>query len=219
MQQIAEQLLDRALLPKDGIAKTLIENTEQRLGFALPQALRNFYLKTGNNQRFSQAFNHFLMPDDLTVEHGKLIFLAENQHVCWWAIAISELQNAFITVYQTTDDQTTIDSDFYNEGVDLTEFIRINLYYQLAQGGYQFCGDIQVEETHKFAQVLQLLTTDDAWQKVVVHNGLIIYANGCQLIWYFTNQDGDIFETIFASTLHKKDLTTLIKNYQFNDLG
>jgi hypothetical protein len=214
IQNIAEQLLNRSLNKRDGLSKTLIEITEKRLGFALPPALRSFYLKIGNNERFSQSFSRFLMLDDLLVAHDKLIFLAENQHVCSWAFDVNDINKQKLTVYQTQNE-----GEFFNEQIDLAEFIRINLYYQLAQGGYEHCATIQVEEEHNFAQVLQCLATDKSWQKVVDHNHLVIYCNKSQLIWYLTNQDAEIHEMIFASTLLKKDLNALIRQFGFSDLG
>lgn len=175
-------MLNRALAKRDGFSKVLIEKTEKRLGFALPQVLRDFYLILCNNERFSQSFSRFIWPADLELVHEKLIFLEENQGVCFWAIDLKEFNNHNFTVYQTPTD-----GEFFSEHVDLKEFIRINLYYQLAQGGYAHCGTIDVENEPKLAPVLQLLATDKAWQKVVSHNHLVIYCNKNQLIWYLTN--------------------------------
>ncbi len=72
-------MLNRALAKRDGFSKVLIEKTEKRLGFALPQVLRDFYLILGNNERFSQSFSRFIWPADLELVHEKLIFLEKTK--------------------------------------------------------------------------------------------------------------------------------------------
>jgi hypothetical protein len=214
-EKITAQLLNRTLNKRDGFSLSRIEKAEARLGFALPSALRDFYLTLGNNDRFSQSFSRFVAPEDLAVAHGKLIFLCENQDVCYWAVdANIDYKNQQPTVYQTQ-----LDGKFFSEKIDLQAFIRINLYYQLAQGGYAYCATIDADDKDTLTPVLQLLATDTSWQKVVDYNHLVIYCKQSQLIWYLTNQNNEISDMILASTLLKKDLNVLIRDFGFDDLG
>jgi hypothetical protein len=214
-EQIVSQLLSRVLNKRDGFSLLRIEKAETRLGFALPSALRDFYLAVGNNERFSQSFSRFVAPEDLEVAHGKLIFLCENQDVCYWAIdANIDYKNQQPIVYQTNTK-----GKFFSENIDLREFIRINLYYQLAQGGYAYCATIDADDEETLAPVLQLLAKDKSWQKVVDYNHLVIYCQQSQLIWYLTNQNNEISDMILASTLFKKDLNVLIRDFDFDDLS
>jgi hypothetical protein len=214
-EKIAAQLLNRPLNKRDGFSLSRIQKAEARLGFALPSALRDFYLTLGNNERFSQSFSRFVAPEDLEISHGKLIFLCENQDVCYWAIdANIDYKNQQPTVYQTNTE-----GKFFSEKIDLQPFIRINLYYQLAQGGYAYCATIDADDKDTLTPVLQLLDTDKSWEKVVDYNHLVIYCKQSQLIWYLTDQNNEISEMIFASTLHRKDLHVLIRDFGFDDLG
>jgi SMI1 / KNR4 family (SUKH-1) len=157
IETIAEGLLNRPLTPRDGCSEATIKLVEKRLGFTLPNALREFYLCVGKNSAFSQAFSRFVSPQALEIDNNKVVFLAENQEVCLWAFDTQD-RAKHPTVYQTQSG-----GEFFIEDVTIEEFIRINLYYQLAQGGYPHCATIQVEETQALNKVFNHLGSNADW--------------------------------------------------------
>lgn len=75
-----------------GLPETEIEAAEQRLGFKLPQPLRELYLTVGGNTEAMTAFHPINLPDELTMmttaeedeelpPAGDLVIAYENQHV------------------------------------------------------------------------------------------------------------------------------------------
>jgi hypothetical protein len=92
------------------------------------------------------------------------------------------------------------------------------MYYQCAQGGYEHGSavyEINFDSKDKYLQFLTDITVD--YEKVVEHNGLVIYQNGGKLIWHFVNEGGDLADTIFASTRTTKDMEEL-EIYGFSEL-
>ena len=78
-----------------------IEAAEARLGFAIPEALRDYYLSVGRHE-LNRVHNRLWSPDDLEVSHGRLVFLEENQCVVYWGVR-SRTTAADPVVSQTMD--------------------------------------------------------------------------------------------------------------------
>jgi hypothetical protein len=199
-QQIAEKLLNRPLIKEDGIDLKLLEEVEYLLGLKLPQALKDFYLCVGNLDTFTNSFERFVNYDKLYFINDKLVFLEENQDVCCWGIDAKE---ANPLVYMCTDES----EEWYPEEVRLSEFLVIMLYYQFAQGGYEYSGSI--DEKQISDEKLENLTRE--WEKVVDHNRLIIYWQSGKLIWYFTDETGHLertgdFTSVFVSMRTEQQL-------------
>jgi hypothetical protein len=55
------------------------------------------------------------------------------------------------------------------------------------------------------------------YMKVVEHNGLVIYQNGGKLIWHFTDEEGNLADTIFVSTRTVEEMKEL-DEYGFHEL-
>lgn len=145
---IAAWLLGRPLTAEDGVPEAECAAAEQRLGLRLPAALREFYLAVGREPAITQSFECFAEPEEWTVSDGKIAFLEENQGVCCWA---ADSQSK---VYQTAD---LNEPEWQEEAHGLPEFLRVLLYYQMAQGGYPFCGMIPGEEFESPAGVLDFI--------------------------------------------------------------
>jgi hypothetical protein len=62
-----------------------VEVAEARLGFAIPEALRDYYLSVGRHE-LNRVHNRLWPPDDLEVFQGRLVFLEENQCVVYWGV-------------------------------------------------------------------------------------------------------------------------------------
>lgn len=212
IKTVAEDILGRPLTEKDGLSISEIEATENLLGFKLPSGLRDFYLLIGNLDIFISSFEQFVGP---YIKNEKLIFLEENQGVCYWGINIQGTKDE--TVYMCTDIESD-DSEWYSEEVTLSDFLIILMYYQCAQGGYRHGSAVyecNFDSKENYLQFLIGVTID--YTKVVEHNGLVIYQKNGKLIWHFTDEAGNMADTIFASTRTAEDMSKL-ETYGFKEL-
>ena len=193
IKEIAARLLGRQLEATDGID---IKPAEERLGISLPQALADFYLSVGNNKTVTSSFQRFAGINELYYTDNKLVFLEENQGVCYWGVDLITEK-----VYQCTNEG----GEWYYEGLALSEFLELILYYQFAEGGYEYAATL--DDTEDIKAYLAVLD----WDKVVDHNQLIIHYNHDKLIWYFTENP----ETVFLSTRTKIEMEEMMAEYGF----
>ena len=212
--EIAESILMRSLKPEDGMFVSAIEEVENRLNVNIPILLKQFYLSVGNLEMFMNSFESFTEP---YIVDDKLVFLEENQGVCFWGIKISDLNNDNQEVFMCTDIEQE-NTEWFSENVLLTEFLKILMYYQMAQGGYEY-GNAIYENSYNsrneyLAHIDRIVKN---WDKVVEHNGLVIYQQQDKLIWYFTNKKGAIENIIYASTLTEQSSNQLAE-YGFSEL-
>lgn len=173
--QTIEQLLGRKLNPADGYTSEEIQQAEKTLGLTIPEALKLFYSLVGKVDMLTSSFERFLPLDELQSEGDKIIFLVENQEVCLWST--DSLDNTVRVKYNNDDGWKT-------ESIGLWEFIELIMYYNCAQGGFEFDG---ITDKENYPSVLEYI--QKTWDKVVQYNGLIIYAYKDNLIWYFYGDD------------------------------
>lgn len=215
IKQIAEKLLGRPLVTTDGYDVTTIKEVENKLGQEIPTILKEFYITIGKLDIFMSSFQRFIKPEDLFYEDGKLVFLEENQAVCYWGInAVNSEENPL--VYQVQN----LDNVIWNsEEILLSEFLQMMLYGQCAEGGYQFSGAIYDMDRYELFEFTEQLKASN-WKKVVDHNNWIIYENDRKLVWYFTDDEGDLSEDypLFVSTQTKEDFLKMEEEYGFTDL-
>ena len=201
IKQVAENLLGRALTEEDGMNVAEIEQTEISLGLTLPETLRDFYLLVGNVEMFISSFECFIKP---SLESNKLVFLEENQSVCYWATDALDAENGMVYVCNDLEADTP---EWHPEKVTLNEFLQILMYYQCAQGGYEYGSAVyecNFDSRDKYVQFLAEVTKE--YEKVVEHNGLVIYWRPGKLLWHFADENNNIEDTIFASTLTADDM-------------
>ena len=212
IKTIAESILGRHLAKKDGLSISEIETVENSLGLKLPAVLRDFHLLVGNLDMFISSFEQFVEP---YIKGEMLVFLEENQGVCYWGVNIHDTES--FTVYMCTDMEAE-NLEWYSEEVTLTDFLIILMYFQCAQGGYEHGSAVDesnFDSRENYIQFLNDITVD--YKKVVEHNGLVIYQNSGKLIWHFTDDKGNFADTIFASTRTAKDMKEL-ETYGFQEL-
>lgn len=217
-KEIAEKILGRELLQSEGIDTNLLEVTEAKLGIKIPQSLKDFYLAVGNLYYFTDAFNSFAKLDQLYIIDGKLMFLEENQGVCYWGLDLKD----GITIYQTQDEEK-----WYAEPEKLDEFLKTVMYYQAANGNpsikYSTEGEYTLCYMTKISNVLIdnnradfIIELEKHWEKVVVANGLIIYWHKKGLIWYYINDQNNIIDNIvFLKTRREDDLISIKEKFGF----
>lgn len=208
IREIAQSLIGRELLEDDGIDKDRIKDTESRLGIKIPAALKDFYMLLGNIESFISAFEYFVNVEELEIIDGKLLFLEENQGVCYWAMNVEHEEDNM--VYVCTDlEQEQL--EWYPE-TSVNEFLKVIMYLQCAEGGYEH--GAAVYETNfvnrdAFEQFLEETTKE--WEKAVEHNGFIAYQKNDKLIWYFLDSDGKMGDIIYASVRTNEGLHELEK--------
>ncbi len=212
-RDVVETLLGRPLLGADGIAQTRLLSCEQRLGRKLPAPLRGFYSLLGSVDMLTASFNRFIPPEELLVQDNWMNFLEENQAVCHWAIKMDGTTVDENVVFQTQDQQT-----YFSEDIDLDYFLTVFLYYQLAQGGYQHCAALDIEQTDQINAILNLVTTDKRWTSVVDHNRLCIYSQSSNLVWFFTDANKQPSEQVFVSCLLNSDCETFASRFGFTEI-
>lgn len=215
IKQTPEKLLGRSLTNNDGFDVETIENAETRLGQTIPKLLKEFYTTVGKLDIFMSSFQRFIKPEDLFYEDGKLVFLEENQKVCFWGVN-KENKEDNPSVYQIQNIDNAV---WYSEEILLSDFLQMIMYGQCAEGGYQFSGAIYDMDQAELSEFIEEITTKN-WQKVVDHNNWIIYENNRKLIWYFTDEDGNLSEDypLFVSTQTKEDFLEMEEEFGFSDL-
>jgi hypothetical protein len=206
---IAAWLLGRPLTAEDGVPEEELAAAERQLGCALPPALRKFYRKVGREPAVTQSFQRFTEPYEWMLSGDKIVFLAENQGVCFWAV------DSHSKVYQSTD---LDDPEWHEEEGGLAEFLRVILYYQMAQGGYPFCGMIAADEFSSPGAVLEFVAAKGG-QQVVDSDGLRIFLAGPQVLLWYLHEDGIPDPGLFLSTLTEETFQRLCEEWEFDDLG
>ena len=204
IRTIAEGILGRRLTMKDGKEMSEIETVEKSLGLKLPTVLRDFHLLVGNLDMFISSFEQFVEP---YIKGEMLVFLEENQGVCFWAVNIHDTED--FMVYQCADMEAE-NLEWFSEEVALTNFLIILMYYQCAQGGYEHGSAVYENNFNSRGNYMQFLTNITVdYKKVVEHNGLVIYQNDGKLIWHFLDGKGNVADTIFVSARTAEDIKEL----------
>src|SRR5687767_11994054 len=81
------QTLGYPLTASTALPAGVIATAEKRLGVRVPAALRDYYAVAGRERRFSKCFNRLLRPTKWEVDQQQLVFMEENQSVCWWGVS------------------------------------------------------------------------------------------------------------------------------------
>jgi uncharacterized protein (TIGR02996 family) len=95
----------RTLKVGDGNSEAEIVATEERLGFRLPAALREWYALAGNRRDVWSKQDYLIPLDRLDPgrEQGALVFYRENQNCEWWGILESDLGRADPPIHRFRD--------------------------------------------------------------------------------------------------------------------
>ncbi|MFN7972773.1 MAG: hypothetical protein U0166_10565 [Acidobacteriota bacterium] len=102
-RELGQRYLGGSVTGKDGVPEEQVILAESRLGFALPCALRDYYLVLGAVPKLNRVHNRLLAPSELQPEEGFLVFLEENQGVVSWGIPLSIIAEEDPVVWQRTN--------------------------------------------------------------------------------------------------------------------
>ncbi|NML20168.1 hypothetical protein HHL16_04755 [Pseudoflavitalea sp. G-6-1-2] len=175
LRTVVRKLLGRPLRDSDGIPVQEIEKTEYILNASMPDALKEWFGSIGNVSLFMSGFQRMYTPATLILQDGKLIFMEENQGVCYWAVDMQQRTR----VYQSV---SLIDPEWYDEGISLSDFLVLMLYYQYVQGN-PIQNVIAADDEEEREELINNLERN--FEKVADHNGLAIYSDTKKLCWFF----------------------------------
>lgn len=185
LRSIIKKLTDSPTGKVLGVKQSELDMAELKMGHSLPEVLKELYLLAGKNYMLMESFHRFALPSQLECIDNKIIFLEENQEVCYWRFAVGE-ENP--SVYQLTEN-----NDDYKEKLKLNDFIKLILYYQCAQKGYEFCGTAEITN-----EDLEIFIHTE-WEEVIHYNGLQIYWKTDCLLWYFYEEEYVVSDYIYFS--------------------
>lgn len=187
---LVEELFGTELTSDYGFLDGEIAVIEQCLRAKLPLALREYYQVLGRFDRLNTAYNHLLTLDEMLFSGSMLRFMDENQSVCTWAIHQADLNKPNPPVYQGNP---ISNPRWYDEKLQLSEFLTLMIYQQAVWGGLGFIGD------HCNSSRL-LPNLDSSWAKVVDHAGLRIWRHEGMLISNLQDDDCCICATEHPSS-------------------
>src|SRR5262245_24517751 len=105
--------------PKDGLDESEIVAAEKRLGFRLPMALREWYLRFGGRHDVWDVQDWLVRPERLEVKEGRLPIYYECQLVVSWAIELAEIETEDPPVYLSDEDVANV---WHLEANSISEF-------------------------------------------------------------------------------------------------
>lgn len=172
--QEAVESLFYPLTSEDGTPEEEIIKAESRLGFRLPQTLREFYLLAGRREDISQRFDHLSNPEELSVQADALVFYAENQGVVLWGIHVNEIEKNNPPVVVAVYDDVL---EWGPDSEQLSDFLLWMLYRQ----AIEICGGSSVETkslldaiSHSLTKVVKRMLDDGVEARA--KNAGLIYA-------------------------------------------
>jgi hypothetical protein len=108
-----------------GVAAKELDAAERRLGHRLPATLRAYYLAAGTHAA-SRALHHLVSPRKLALGEQGLVFMREQQDVCFYAIRTADLALADPPVFQGNRHEPT----WYADCPRLASYLVKNLCWQ-----------------------------------------------------------------------------------------
>lgn len=176
-----------------GLPDETITEAQARLGFELPPPLVDLYTCAGGSPTIMAGFELVASPEDLVVD-DRLVFCEENQGVCRWGVPVGP---ADPPVFQQND------TGWFPEDVPLSEFLRVLMYLNCANGGYQWCGMTYLDETDPGADLDELVSS---WEPAVDHNGFVAFWRPDSLLWWM--HDDGLPRYVFCACRTKKSKKT-----------
>ncbi|MCP4136517.1 MAG: SMI1/KNR4 family protein [bacterium] len=225
VKETAEKILGRRIKNEEGISIAEIETVELELGLPIPPSLKEFYLRVGRIDLFTDGFEHFARPGELYIEDNKLIFLEENQSVLFWAVDIQNHEK----VYQTSNLEETGKTEWYEEDLGLHKFIELMIYFQCVMGdesyhqktsgGFEYCASLDIEEYEQNDTAkLFISNLSKEWEQTVKGSGISIFWKEGSILSYLLDEEGQLTDMILFRTKNESYLDELINEYGFGEL-
>lgn len=147
---LAEKLLRKDWRIENAISEDDILKTEEKLGFKLPPAVRDYYKTVGRDAQLNQSHNFlvdlenlphtlfdfktqpealFDVDENWSSDEDFLIFMTENQSVVYWALKLDLPLGDDPIVWQIVNNSPP---EFYQEEKVFSEFIAEMLAWQFS---------------------------------------------------------------------------------------
>jgi hypothetical protein len=197
---VAKEIVSSLLVPptdEDGLPDDRIAQGEQRLGFAFPLVLRQFYGLLGRHGAINNAHSHILSPDRLYVENDALVFCEENQRAYYWSIALDNLQNEDPPVLQGNADEDR----WHHYGDRLSAFLLFAICWQ-SINVMPVAASAQISNgvlDRLRASLTEVAGDHGSAELSFYHSGLVVCVFGSQNILYVAAKDDAMLEA-FAAT-------------------
>jgi hypothetical protein len=158
-RSIVEPLFRRQFTAVDGIPYAELDAIQQRTGYELPEAIRDFYAVLGRFEPALRSHNRFYNPGDFTRQDGKLVFFEENQVVVYWGYDEDRAFQPDPPVYQGVNDEPV---EWYLESDHCSDFLAGMIYWQALNGALPFTGMASAKESVRQAAQSWPLVWQDA---------------------------------------------------------
>jgi hypothetical protein len=195
------------LTKQSGISTATLDKAEKQLGVKIPIALRDYYLVAGCEPRFSACHNRLLSPSAWSVEKQRLVFMEENQSVCYWGVSVRNRDTDDPPVSQGVEEDEMV---WYPEHRKCSVFLAVMLHYQAVSGGLPYCGSANApdQSDYRFEK--------NGWTHYGEVNSLQAYSRSNQVVCLMPPGDLPFMQkwSILAGAETKDDLQVIA-----NDLG
>lgn len=226
MLKVAENILGRKLKIQEGIDHLQVQQVKAKLGEKLPKVLEEFYSYVGNISLFMEGNHRFFNVEELFIKDEKLVFLAENQQVLYWAVDLANQK----TVYQTTSDIESEHFVWHKEEFELEQFLEMMLfvqcvcadeeYHRILEGGYTYFAYLEVKNAKEHTLTWLLDRLKEQWQNVVQGNDVAVFLYPKSMLIYFIDSAGNPDKTsmIWMCTKDQRLFDEWIDVYGFMEL-
>ncbi|MDL4813350.1 hypothetical protein [Actinomadura opuntiae] len=164
----------------DGAPEAELAEAGQRLGLRLPAAVREAYALLGRRPDLHSNFHTLLSPDELTVEHGAVIFREENQGAARWGVLLDDLdqEDPPVHVWEDLADKYL---ELWEPWLDRFSVAVLDIVLsESAQGPEELCDfrDLRAGEDDELARRLTLLPFPAEYQTFYVAPGVLVADGG-----------------------------------------
>jgi hypothetical protein len=184
-----------------GVPPSEIEAAENRLGAALPRALREFYQVLGNWD-LNVAHNRLLAPNELRWVNDRLVFYEENEKLAQWGILRAHLKQENPVVAQGVRERGR--TQWYDEELPCSQFLVMMTYWQTLVGGLGFAA---------------VASTDGEWDDVKDgwllqgNNGpMAIYAKARSVLGVLYDEEDDV-TSLHSAAVDLAQLNDIAREY------
>lgn len=190
------------LTVRTALSSEMLAAEERRLGVRVPAALRDYYLVAGRERRFNSCLNRLLLPQKWTLDKQRLIFMEENQWVCWWGVSIRNPDSDDPPVSQGINDEPIT---WYPEHRNCSVFLAVMLHYQAVSGGFRYCGRAYAPENSEYR------FEERGWTYYGEVGSMLAYSRPNQVVCIMPPSDLPFMQnwSVLAGGKTKRDLKTI----------
>jgi len=144
--------------PADKTVEASLDIAAATLDVTMPLLLRKFYAHTSNRPEINETMDRLIEPE---LEQGYLLFYEENQSVCYWGIALADLDKDDPPVHRgiPSDEE---EWDWFQETATLSGFLEMNLAWQISHGSVEDQGYATVDA----ATADRIFDQAEGWEKL-----------------------------------------------------